>query len=68
MRPRKRIPAHPGVILQEEYLIPLGVTQVAFAAHIGVPVQRVNEIVPYPNHDLARSRPHRHIRRLPQAG
>ena len=29
----------------EEFLKPLGVTQVDFAAHIGVPLQRVNEIV-----------------------
>ena len=29
----------------EEFLNPLGLSQVAFAGHIGVPVQRVNEIV-----------------------
>ena len=45
MLPKNRIPAHPGEILTEEYLQPLGLTQVEFAAHIGVPVQRVNEIV-----------------------
>ena len=28
-----------------EFLAPLGITQVALAAHIGVPVQRVNELV-----------------------
>ena len=44
MIPRNRIPAHPGEILIEEYLRPLKLTQVQFAAHIGVPVQRVNEI------------------------
>jgi antitoxin HigA-1 len=31
--------------LLEEFLLPLGVTQIDFARHIGVPVQRVNEIV-----------------------
>ena len=36
---------HPGEILLEEFLKPLGVTQVAFAKHIGVPVQRVNELI-----------------------
>jgi antitoxin HigA-1 len=36
---------HPGEILLEEFLKPLGLTQVAFAKHIGVPVQRINEIV-----------------------
>ncbi len=44
MIPRNRIPAHPGEILTAEYLQPLGLTQVDFAAHIGVPVQRINEI------------------------
>jgi addiction module HigA family antidote len=43
--PENRFPAHPGEILLEEFLNPLGLTQVSFAAHIGVPVQRVNEIV-----------------------
>jgi addiction module HigA family antidote len=38
-------PEHPGEILLEEFLQPLGVTQVAFAAHLGVPVQRVNQLV-----------------------
>lgn len=45
MQPKSRTPSHPGEILLEEFLTPLGVTQVAFAAHIGVPLQRVNEIV-----------------------
>ena len=45
MRPENRVPTHPGEVLLEEFLVPMGVTQVDFAAHIGVPVQRVNEIV-----------------------
>jgi addiction module HigA family antidote len=45
MFPTDRIPTHPGEILLEEFLQPLGVTQVELAQHIGVPVQRVNEIV-----------------------
>lgn len=45
MLPENRIPTHPGEILLEEFLNPLGLSQVAFAEHIGVPVQRVNEIV-----------------------
>ena len=45
MHPKHRIPSHPGAILREEFLEPLAVTQVDFAAHIGVPLQRVNEIV-----------------------
>ncbi len=45
MLPENRIPTHPGEILLEEFLNPMGLSQVAFAGHIGVPVQRVNEIV-----------------------
>lgn len=45
MLPTHRTPTHPGVILREEFLIPLGLSQVALAEHIGVSVQRVNEIV-----------------------
>ena len=45
MQPEKRTPTHPGEILLEEFLIPLGQTQVALAAHLGVPVQRINELV-----------------------
>ncbi len=45
MIPEHRIPTHPGVILSQEFLAPLGVSQVTFAAHVGVPVQRINEIV-----------------------
>jgi addiction module HigA family antidote len=45
MLPENRIPTHPGEILQEQFLEPLGLSQVALAAHLGVPVQRINEIV-----------------------
>lgn len=45
MIPRSRVATHPGEILLKDFLEPLGVTQVAFASHIGVPVQRVNEII-----------------------
>lgn len=40
-----RIPSHPGVVLLHEFLEPMSLTQVALAAHLGIPVQRVNEIV-----------------------
>jgi addiction module HigA family antidote len=33
------------VILLEEFLKPMGISQVAFARHVGVPLQRINEIV-----------------------
>lgn len=44
MLPERRVPTHPGAILVEEFLKPLGISQVAFAKHIRVPLQRVNEI------------------------
>lgn len=43
--PTHREPTHPGEILYEEYLAPLGITQRELAAAIHVPYQRVNEIV-----------------------
>lgn len=45
MLPRKRTPTHPGEILSEDFIKPLGVTQVALAEHLKVPVQRINELV-----------------------
>ncbi|MCU0306072.1 MAG: HigA family addiction module antitoxin [Thermoanaerobaculales bacterium] len=45
MLPKNRIPTHPGEILLEEFLIPMGLSQVKLAEHIGGPVQRINEIV-----------------------
>ena len=45
MLPENRIPTHPGEILLLEFLNPLEISQVAFADHLGVPVQRINEIV-----------------------
>ncbi|HZI96545.1 MAG TPA: HigA family addiction module antitoxin [Actinomycetales bacterium] len=36
---------HPGEILLEEYLRPLGITQHRLAVSIGVPPRRINEIV-----------------------
>lgn len=45
MLPENRVATHPGEILKDDFLDPLEITQVAFAQHIGVPLQRVNEIV-----------------------
>jgi addiction module HigA family antidote len=91
MQPKHRIPVHPGIVLRAEFLAPLGVTQVEFAAHVGVSLQRINEIVRgkrgvtpetawllaqalgttpefwvnlQVQHDLARTKPPRRIRRL----
>ncbi|MFO0932453.1 MAG: HigA family addiction module antitoxin [Planctomycetota bacterium] len=45
MRPKRRVPTHPGEILLQEFLRPLGISQAQFARHLGIPLQRVNEIV-----------------------
>jgi addiction module HigA family antidote len=45
MLPENRIPTHPGEILLREFLEPMGISQVALADHVGVSVQRVNELV-----------------------
>jgi antitoxin HigA-1 len=45
MLPENRITTHPGEILKEEFLNPAGITQVALARHIGIPLQRVNEVI-----------------------
>ena len=43
--PTDREPTHPGEMLLQEFLLPLGVTQRELASGINVPFQRVNEIV-----------------------
>ena len=45
MLPHHRIPTHAGEILLEEFLTPLDLTQVELSRHLGVPVQRINELV-----------------------
>lgn len=45
MIPTNRIPTHPGIILLEEFLEPMNITQVALASHLNIPVQRINEII-----------------------
>ena len=43
--PTNRTPTHPGEMLLEEFLQPMGLTQRELADRIHVPYQRVNEIV-----------------------
>ena len=43
--PKERIPTSPGEMLREEFLEPLGMTQVELAQRIRVPYVRVNELV-----------------------
>ena len=43
--PTHREPTHPGEMLLEEFLIPMGITQRELADKIHVPYQRINEII-----------------------
>jgi addiction module HigA family antidote len=43
--PTHREPTHPGRMLLEEFLMPMGLTQRDLADAIRVPYQRVNELV-----------------------
>jgi len=42
---KKLSPTHPGEILMEEFMKPLGITQYRLAKDISVPPRRINEIV-----------------------
>jgi addiction module HigA family antidote len=42
---KKFAPVHPGEILLEEFLKPMGITQYRLAQDINVPSRRINEIV-----------------------
>jgi addiction module HigA family antidote len=43
--PKDRPPTHPGEMLLEEFLKPIGISQSAFAVRLGVSYPRLNEIV-----------------------
>ena len=43
--PTHRPPTHPGEMLREEFLRPMGITQREIAEALHVPYQRVNELV-----------------------
>lgn len=45
MSPRKLSPIHPGEILLEEFLTPMGISQYRLAKDIGVSARRINEVV-----------------------
>ena len=42
---RKLPNIHPGEVLLQEFLVPMGISQNALARSIGVPPRRINEIV-----------------------
>jgi len=43
--PKKRPPTHPGEMLLEEFIKPLGITQTELALKLGVSYPRLNEII-----------------------
>ncbi len=45
MKNKKLPPIHPGEILIEEFLKPMGINQYRLAKYISVPPRRINEIV-----------------------
>lgn len=45
MTKKKLSPIHPGEILEEEFLKPMGISQYRLAKDISVPPRRINEIV-----------------------
>ena len=45
MKTKMLAPIHPGEILMEEFLKPLGISQYKLAKDINVPARRINEIV-----------------------
>ena len=45
MKEKKLSPIHPGEILMEEFLKPMGISQYRLAKDITVPPRRINEIV-----------------------
>lgn len=45
MKNKKLPPIHPGEILKEEFLEPIGISQYRLAKDISVPPRRINEIV-----------------------
>ncbi len=45
MRTKKIPPIHPGEILLEDFLVPMGISQYKLSKDISVPPRRINEIV-----------------------
>ena len=45
MTENKLPPIHPGEMLREEFLEPMGISQYRIAKDIGAPPRRINEIV-----------------------
>jgi addiction module HigA family antidote len=42
---KTHLPIHPGEVLREDFLVPLGLSEYRLAKDIGVPPRRINEII-----------------------
>lgn len=45
MLPSNRTSTHPGQVLLKDFLEPMELSQTELARHLGVPIQRINELV-----------------------
>jgi len=45
MKSKSRMPSHPGEIILEEFLKPMGMSQVELAKKMGVPIQRIDTLI-----------------------
>ena len=45
MIPTNRIPTHPGIILLEEFLQPMNITQETLATYLSISIKQINEII-----------------------
>ena len=45
MLPKNRTSTHPGNVLLEDFLTPMELSQTDLAKHLGIPIQRINELV-----------------------
>jgi addiction module HigA family antidote len=45
MLPKHRLPTHPGEVLGEEFLKPLGISQARLARHLGCSAKDINRII-----------------------
>jgi addiction module HigA family antidote len=45
MLPTNRTSTHPGQVLLKDFLEPMKLSQTDLAKHLGVPIQRINELV-----------------------
>lgn len=45
MIPKNRKPTHPGEILSEEFLNPMGMSQIELAKKMNIPIQRINTLI-----------------------